>query len=473
MYIDTQDFKEGKENLSQEFLFMLFERKKLVLSIFFPVLIISIGLAILLPSQYRSFAKISLIVPKQFDPLREEKSNDYKNQTSRYLQEQKELILSDDVLQRVVNGIYPGIGSKDLDERIEKMRTNIEVTPPEGQSFDEASVFYVSYTGNDPKRTFDIAKRIIDNYMQVFDDLSKSRTSYSIDFFEEQSNRLQKDMVEKEKNLHDYETKEALSLVEIHSLGLDQSGYEVGPNALFTQVHRKHQDLQEELAGLKASIAGLESELKKGSIPALPPELDQPGRAVVVYRNKIVQLQIMMNEMKSQFSGDFQPLQQAQKELNLNLAAMRDELERTIRAQKLSVQAIEARLQETENIMARLEERIKGTAMERSVYEQKRREYSLTKDAYVAAVKEVEQARVANAMEHSKQYLTQVQEPALPMKPIKPDRLAIVILGFLAGAFLGTATGVTVSYFDHTIRRPMDIEKFLNVPSLGSVPRVG
>lgn len=473
MYTDTQDFNVGKENLSKEFLFMLFERKKLVLSIFFPVLIISIGLAILLPSQYRSFAKFSLIVPQQLDPLRQERNSDYKNQTSRYLQEQKELIVSDDVLQRVANSIFPGMGSKDLDERLEKMRNNIEVTPPEGQSFDEASVFYVSYTGNDPKQTFDIAKRLIDNYVQVFDDLSRSRTSYSVDFFEEQSNRLQKEMVEKEKDLHDYETREALALVEIRSLDLQQSASELGPSALLTQFQRKHQDLQEELAGLKASIAGMESELKKGSIPALPPDMEQPGRALTVYKNKIAQLQIMMNEMKSQFAGDFQPLQQAAKELNLNLEGMRDELGRTIRAQKLSAQTIEARMQEIENIMGRLEERIKGTAMERSVYEQKRREYGLTKDAYVAALKEVEQARVANALANSKQYLTQVQEPALPMKPVKPDRLVIVILGFFAGAFLGMAAGVTVGYFDHTIRRPVDIEKFMNVPSLGSVPRVG
>jgi capsular polysaccharide biosynthesis protein len=30
-----------------------------------------------------------------------------------------------------------------------------------------------------------------------------------------------------------------------------------------------------------------------------------------------------------------------------------------------------------------------------------------------------------------------------------------------------------VDYFDHTIKKPQDIERYLNVPMLGSIPKVG
>jgi len=455
-------------------LYILFERKKLIVCIFIPVFLLCAILAVVLPSSYRSYAKFSLIFPQQLDPLQQEKTWDYKNIARRSLQEQKELIFSIPLLQRVVEETYPGIDSKDIDKRIEQIREHVDVTPPAGQSFEDTSVFYVSYTGHNPTLVFETVKRIANTYVQVFDEFSKVRTAYSLDFYKEQADRLHADMAEKEKNLRDYETQQALALMEIISMGGEQAATEVGPSVLLTQFKRKYHDLQEELAGLNIAIDSLEAEAKKGTaIPAVPTEMDQAGRTIAVYKNKLAQLQIQMNEMKSQFTDGFAPLKQVEKELKLNVNSLKEELGRTIEAQKMNARTIEAKLEELDRIINSLQERIRFTANERSVYEHMRQEYRLAKDAYTYIFNQMEQAQMANALHNSKQYLTRMEDPVMPTVPFKPDRPAIIILGFFAGLFFSLATAVTVDYFDRTIKKPIDVERTMDVLVLGSVPKVG
>ena len=225
---------------------------------------------------------------------------------------------------------------------------------------------------------------------------------------------------------------------------------------------------------MNMTIKGMEQEDKSGAaIPAIPPEMDQPGRTLAIYKNKVAMLQILMNEMRSQFTGQFGPIKQAEKELNLNVDSMRQELVRTIHAQKQNVEVIAARLQELEKNMRWLQDRIRSAIEERSAYESKRQQYQLAKDTYVSVRNQMEQARLADAVTGSKQRLRVLDEPSAPLSPFKPDRLGIIIAGLFAGMLLGVATAVTLDYFDHTIKKPNDVERFLNVPMLGSIPKVG
>ncbi|HQN18369.1 MAG TPA: GNVR domain-containing protein [Syntrophobacteraceae bacterium] len=473
MVNDILRFQQDKENALREFIYIVFERKRIVLSIFIPVFLCSAILAVLLPSIYRSTAKFSIFVPQAIDPLQQERSYDYKNLARRVLEEQKQLVLSTRVLQKVVGKTLPDLEPASVPKRVEEIRKEVEVTPPAGESFEETSVFYVSYKGNDPLMVTEMVRTIADSYLEAYNELYKSRTSYSFDFFKDQTAALHADMMEKEKILRDYERQKAAALVDILNLETSGGSPEVGPASLLTQFTRKYYELQEELAGVNVAIEGLQVEEKSTSIPAVPTEMDQAGRTIAIYKNKVAMLQILMNEMKSQFTGQFGPVKQAEKEISLTVDSMKQELARTIRAQKMNAEAIAARLQELEKTIRFLKDRITSTIEERSEYEQKRQQYQLAKDAYVNVRNQMEQARLAHSLNSSKQRLTLVDEPSVPGAPFKPDRPAIFILGFLAGIFLGVAAAVTVDYFDHTIKKPQDIERYLNVPMLGSIPKVG
>jgi len=460
------------QNIFREFVFILFDRMRMVIMVFLTVFILSTAIAVTLPSIYRSSAKFSLVMPQGFDPLQQESAYDYRNRMRRYLQDQKELILSNRVLEKVFLILNPGTKLPVPAKLTDEIRANLEVTPPSGETFEGSNVFNVDYIDPNPTRAAQVASAVTQGYLDTYLEISRSKTDYSHTFFVEQTQKLNKDMAEKESKLRDFETKQALALLEILNLEPGKSNSEVGPNMLLSQFLRSYHELQIELAGLNRSIESLDREVNKKGIPVVPLEMEVSGRSITVFKTKVSQLQLQLNEMRPQFKENYEPLKHVEQELNLSVDSLKKELERSVSAQKISAQSIEARIRQLERIIHDLQERIQTTAREKAGYENLKQEYNLAKDAYSRAMAQLEQARMAQSLNQEKQYLTLIDKPVVPSKPFKPNRILIVIGGLISGIFLGIAVALTNDHFDHRIKTLYDIDKHLNVPFLGSIPSI-
>jgi len=460
------------QNIFREFVFIFFDRMRLIVTVALAVSIITTVIAITLPSIYRSTAKLSLIVPQNMDPLQQENSFDYRNRVRRFLQDQKELILSNRVLIKVVQRLFPGVSQDDTIRQMDDVRKYLEVNPPGGESFEGSSVFILEFTDRNPVRAAEVATLITESYLEEYRQIFKTKSDYSHSFFLEQTQELNKEMLSKENKLREFETKQAVALIEILNLEPGKANQEVGPTALLSQFIRNYHELETELSGLHASIEAIEREINKKGIPAVLPEMENSGRSVTIFKTKVAQLQIQLNEMKTQFQENFEPLKQVELELKLGVDALKKELERTVTAQKISAQIIEARIRQSEKVIQQLKERIQITAKEKVTYENLKQEFNIAKNAYTLAMGQLEQARMAQSLNQEKQFLTLIDRPVVPSKPFKPNRILLIIGGLVSGSFLGIAVALTMAHFDHRIKTLYDIETHLGVPILGSISKI-
>jgi succinoglycan biosynthesis transport protein ExoP len=67
---------------------------------------------------------------------------------------------------------------------------------------------------------------------------------------------------------------------------------------------------------------------------------------------------------------------------------------------------------------------------------------------------------------------TLIEPPQTPEKPVSPNRLLILILGFVVALAVGAGAVVVRDSFDASIRGPNDIRQLLQVPALASIPRI-
>jgi uncharacterized protein involved in exopolysaccharide biosynthesis len=64
-------------------------------------------------------------------------------------------------------------------------------------------------------------------------------------------------------------------------------------------------------------------------------------------------------------------------------------------------------------------------------------------------------------------------EPAvIPFEPVYPQRLKIALLGLVLGLLIGAALVIGFELADHSFRHPEQVEEYLGVTVLGSVPRL-
>lgn len=457
----------------REIVFSIFIRKTVVLVIFIGVFVFALLMAILLPPVYRATAKFSMTIPVTFDPLERETIYEYKNKFQRELNTQKELIMSNRVLLKVIEQLKLAKGEK-IPRALDKLREKLEVVPPKGETFEGTTFFFLNYEDRKPKRAAQFAHTIEKAYLDTYRELAQEKAEYSYAFFREQTQKLYQKMLGKEKVLRDYEREKAVQLIEILNLEPGASAnLEVGPSALLTRFMGKYHELQEELAGIRIEIENLEkTKTPKGEIPVILPEMEVAGRAITVFKRKVAQLQIQLNEMKPRFKERYDLLRQIEKELDLNISSLKGELERSLKANKIRAQSLEARLQELERTIQGLKAHIENTAQERSVYQQLKQDYDIAKNAYIRATNQLEQARLSQALNKEKQHVTLVDEPVVPAKPIKPNRPLIIVLGLFAGIFLGIAISLMLDFFDHSIRKNEDIEHHLEITVLGSIPQI-
>ena len=82
-----------------------------------------------------------------------------------------------------------------------------------------------------------------------------------------------------------------------------------------------------------------------------------------------------------------------------------------------------------------------------------------------------EEAAVAQSLKEEGITTVKVLDPATPpQKPIKPNRLLNSILGCMVGLMMGVGTASLFEYFDHSFKNVDDVERFLGLPVLASVP---
>ena len=65
---------------------------------------------------------------------------------------------------------------------------------------------------------------------------------------------------------------------------------------------------------------------------------------------------------------------------------------------------------------------------------------------------------------------TMIEPPVMPEKPIRPNRILILAIGFLLSIGAGIGAAAARESFDASVRGPSDIRQLLHVPALASIP---
>ncbi|MGB5616341.1 MAG: GNVR domain-containing protein, partial [Desulfobacterales bacterium] len=99
-------------------------------------------------------------------------------------------------------------------------------------------------------------------------------------------------------------------------------------------------------------------------------------------------------------------------------------------------------------------------------------EVEVDRQSYRLHLIEFDESRSSNAMDSGKITNASLLESAhAPLRPVSPNKLRNLILGFLLGAFGGLGLAFFREFLDDRLERPEQVENALKLPVLASIPK--
>lgn len=148
------------------------------------------------------------------------------------------------------------------------------------------------------------------------------------------------------------------------------------------------------------------------------------------------------------------------------------QIETQIASTELEIAEAERNFQELTNKYVAYQRRVVNTPQVEQGYKILLRDYDNAQLKYQDINNRLLAAREAKGLEQSQlaERFTLIDPPIVPEKPIRPNRLALILVGFVLSLGIGAGTGTVLEFMDRSIRRPEELSAIVKYPILAIVP---
>jgi polysaccharide biosynthesis transport protein len=506
-------------------------RRKLFILIFTSVLLGMVILALALPPIYQSQAVILIENQQISDEFVKSSITSYAEQRLEMITRE---ILKASALKQLIKefDLYHDIRqSKGMGSAVQEMKEAIVVEPISSKVGVKSFVvaFNLSYEGKDPQKVFKVADRLSALYLQKETETREKQAAVTTRFMEAELENLRKQIEKHEKIVSDFKQKYIGELPGSASANMatlqrldrefdritsrirtlqDRKIYLKGQlanvdplNPIKTQEGKVASNPQERLKGLRLELIRLRSRLsdKHPDVRKLIHEIEelenQVGTtdAAIVKVKQLRSLRTKLSELKASKGEKHPDVVRLSKEVDamsrevdklLTDKSMMDVSEQKpdnplyidLMTQVVSADAeiknLNEDLTKIDALRDEYQKKIENAPIVEKEYNELTLDYSNAKKRYNEVLSKLLEARVAQEMEVQQQgEHFSITDPAyLPTHPYKPNRLAIILLGFVLATGAGLGGAAFREATDHTIKNTQDIDILENIDLITTMP---
>lgn len=436
-------------------------------------------------------------------------------------------------------GLYPDIRlSKPREVLLQKMRQDIGlrmisadvIDPRSGRPMQATIAFSVSYQNHSPELALKVANDLTSLYLNENLTSRAQMAEQTSSFFSQEAERLQKRILDLDKQLSDFKQKNQDKLPDLAQLNVQVSQrteldlrdaenhigamdaqrvlleaqlVQINPTMqVFSDTGLRVMSAEDRLKSLKSQLAGFKARYASGHPDIVNTEREVEGL------EKQVKSDDGTSDVARQLNEARAELARAQEKYSpdhpdvVRLTRVVQELEKSLagapangvwnkeRAHadnpayiqvkgQLDALAVEreSALKKRDELHAKLDEYERRLAQAPAVERQYR---ALARDLDGAQLKYQEmrskqsEVQVSQNLEteHKGERFTMIEPPMPPEKPISPNRILILIMGFVLSLGAGAGAVVMREKLDGSVRGVKDMRTLLNVPPLAAIPLI-
>jgi polysaccharide biosynthesis transport protein len=470
---------EPTELSLSDYLEILRRRKWSLILPFFLIFVPVVAVAILLPSVYQSTATI--LIEEQDIP------SDFVMATVTSYAEQRiqainQRIMSSTRLMEVINRfrLYQHLRNKrTMEEIVAMMKEDVKLSPISADVVDRRTgrastamiAFNLSYEGREtPETVAQVANKLTSLFLQENIRVRQHQTQETSRFLEEELDKLRFDLEATEKQIADFKNQHINELPELLSVN-QQSVY---------NLERESSMINEQLRGLREREGIFASQLAN-----IKPHLEDKDEN----QQRLAQLKLQLSNLRSQFSEQYPDVVKLKSEIAevekqaaesgtkssdrpdnpayINLSSQLSGVRAEIRSMRQQMSKINQRKENYNRRIAatpHVEEEYKVFLSKRNNLQAKHDD--LTRKLMEAKVS------VGLEKEQKGERFTLIDPPRVPEKPFKPNRMAIILIGFVLGLGMGVGTAALQEFVDDSVRNADELVQATSIPVLAIVPNI-
>jgi uncharacterized protein involved in exopolysaccharide biosynthesis len=409
--------------------------------------------------------------------------------TEEELNSESEILLSDDVLRKVViacgldhgEPIIPLRWLRKSDdpsvktgEAVSELKSALKVLPVK-----RTSVIEVSYRRRNAQQAAQVLKALNAAYVEKHVEAHRSRGQFT--FFQQQAENY----------------REQLRVAEQHLQDFSKSNNSVRPQMVRDAILQQLTALNGDIAEAGAGISQTENRLttlaqQAQEIPArMTTSVKTADNEQLMQQLKgtLLALELKRTDLLSKFQPDYRPVQELDREIQKTRAAIAAEDATPLRESTTDADPTHT-LVVTE--LAKAKADLTGLRARRAVMQTTARHYQsvihdledkgrieqdllreakAAEDNYLLYIQKREQSRITDALDQMRILnVAVVEEPSVPVLPVH-SRFTLAIIGLLVAAAVSAGSVFLLDFFDSSFHAPHEIEDAMNIPVLAAVPR--
>jgi polysaccharide chain length determinant protein (PEP-CTERM system associated) len=458
----------------------IYRRKGLVVSVFIVVSSLAVYLATILPDVYRSSTLIRFNQPRVPTAL-VGSTVTHRRDIRERLQSTIQEFLSKNQLERTVKEFdrIPSNTTVPLRVSVGELRKSTTV-----EYRREPNVFELSFESTNPEKAKQVTSYLASLFIEQNLRVREHRAQETKTFVNAEAERLRKELEEQEGVVNRYKAAKRFELpdqLDTNLRSLEQLRRELEANNLRLAA------LQERKGVLQKQT--VESDIRTDLLPAVSftGEVNGPTQIIQIdmkkkeldsllqrYSSKhpdVVRLQREIQALEGE-SRDASPT----KSVNYTKVSSGNPLKQVLQTQiadiDLEVQALRSQNETVRNQINVLQIRVDNTPIRAIELSKISRGYEITLRKYQDLLARGLESEVSESVEkQQKGEQFQVVEPAnFPARPVRPNRLVIVLVGLAVGLIGGVGLAFLSETMDTSFKKSDEINAFVNVPLLATLP---
>ncbi|MBD3183602.1 polysaccharide biosynthesis tyrosine autokinase [Candidatus Poribacteria bacterium] len=351
-------------------------------------------------------------------------------------------------------------------------------------NYEESSrILELKVSSDTPEKARTLANTAAEIYIKNTGEIESNRLKQGLNFMKQQMIKLEEKIQETEKALSNFSSKEGLVLTNnlasnnlIDRLGVMQS-----------ELIKTESDIEltkTQLQSVDELIAEKKKYSRSSSVAELSPQIDQ-------IQERLITLQLELSTKRETLKEKDPEIISLQRKIDVMQKQLKTEFDKLLETPEIKsfdpISEIQALMQQSitlnvdlkkmERKAELLKERMKkfeldhpeliSKHIELSRLERQARIYEQT---YTDLMTKYEDMLLLEQMKGNG--LEIIDEAFLPSSPVNPGKTRVLAAGVIIGLSMGILSAILLELLDDSIKRKEDVEQYMELPVIGTIPRI-